>query len=54
MTDALLKRANKLHVDLIVMASHGRAGLSAFLTGSVAPRLMAKVTSPLLLVRAQD
>jgi len=52
--DALLKRANKLHVHLIVMASHGRAGLSAFLTGSVAPRLMAKVTSPLLLVRAQD
>ena len=51
---ALLKRANKLHADLIVMESHGRAGLSAFLTGSVAPRLMAKVKSPLLLVRAQD
>lgn len=52
--DALLKRANKLGVDLIVMASHGRAGLSAFLTGSVAPRIMAKVRSPLLLVRAPE
>ena len=51
---ALLNRAQRLEVDLIVMASHGRAGLSAFLSGSVAPRLMKKVKGPLLLVRAQD
>jgi nucleotide-binding universal stress UspA family protein len=51
---ALLSRAQRLEVDLIVMASHGRAGLSAFLSGSVAPRLMKKVKGPLLLVRAHD
>jgi nucleotide-binding universal stress UspA family protein len=52
--DALLKRANKLKADLVVLAGHGRAGLSAFLTGSVGARLAAKTKTPLLLVRAPE
>ncbi|WP_376794709.1 universal stress protein [Thermogemmatispora sp.] len=39
-------------IDLIVLASHGRTGLDALLSGSVAPRLVGRVTVPLLLVRA--
>jgi nucleotide-binding universal stress UspA family protein len=52
--DALLKRAGKLDADLIAMSSHGHGGATAFLSGSVTPRLMARIESPLLLVRAPD
>ncbi len=48
----VLDLADRLDIDLIVMASHGRAGLDAFLTGSVAPRIAGKVHRPVLLVRA--
>ena len=43
--------AERLDVDLIVPASHGRAGLDALLTGSVAPRIIGRRVRPLLLVR---
>ena len=49
----VLGLAERLDIDLIVMASHGRAGLDALLAGSVAPRIAGKVGRPLLLVRAQ-
>ena len=49
----VLEQAERLHVDLIVLASHGRAGLDAELAGSVAPRIMGRTKcSLLLLVRA--
>jgi len=41
-----------LNVDLIVLASHGRTGLDALLTGSVASRIAGRRIRPLLLVRA--
>jgi nucleotide-binding universal stress UspA family protein len=37
-------------VDLVVMTTHGRAGLPGWLAGSVAARLLERVTIPLLLV----
>jgi nucleotide-binding universal stress UspA family protein len=48
----VLGLAERLNVDLIVMASHGRVGLDARLAGSVAPRIAGRVSRPLLLVRA--
>ncbi|SRR6266487_543328 len=48
----VLGLAERLKVDLIVMASHGRVGLDARLAGSVAPRIAGRVARPLLLVRA--
>jgi nucleotide-binding universal stress UspA family protein len=48
----VLGLAERLKVDLIVMASHGRVGLEARLTGSVAPRIADRVGRPLFLVRA--
>jgi nucleotide-binding universal stress UspA family protein len=49
----VLDQAERLHVDLIVMASHGRAGLAAELAGSVAPRITGRTRCPMmLLVRA--
>jgi nucleotide-binding universal stress UspA family protein len=48
----MLRLAERLRADLIVMASHGRVGLDARLAGSVAPRIAGRESFPLLLVRA--
>lgn len=37
--------------DLIVMATHGRAGLDAFWSGSIAPKVLHRVHAPMLLLR---
>ena len=43
------------HADaLVVVATHGRAGLQAIWSGSVAGRLLARTTAPVLLVRIVD
>lgn len=49
----VLGLAERLDVDLIVLASHGRTGLDALLTRSVAPQITGRRIRPLLLVRAQ-
>lgn len=51
---AVRELAVRIDADLIAMASHGRAGLDALLSGSVAPRVAGRVLRPLLLVRAAD
>jgi nucleotide-binding universal stress UspA family protein len=50
----VLGLAERLNVDLIVLASHGRKGLDALLTGSVASRIAGRRIRPLLLVRASQ
>jgi len=50
----VLGLAERLNVDLIVLASHGRTGLDALLTGSVASRIAGRRIRPLLLVRARQ
>jgi nucleotide-binding universal stress UspA family protein len=50
----LLGLAERLNVDLIVLASHGRTGLDALFTGSVASRIAGRKIRPLLLVRAEQ
>lgn len=47
----LLDAANKRDADVIVMATHGRSGLAAVWAGSVASRISANSTRPVLLVR---
>jgi len=46
----VLDQAERLRVDLIVMASHGRAGLNAKFSGSVAARITGRTSCPLLLL----
>jgi len=48
----LLDVAAQAAVDMIVMATHGRTGLDAVLSGSVASRIASRFPRPLLLVRA--
>jgi nucleotide-binding universal stress UspA family protein len=49
--DALTDHADKYGVDMIVMTTHGRGGLSRAWLGSVADRLVRTVRAPVLLRR---
>jgi nucleotide-binding universal stress UspA family protein len=46
--------AENHQVDLIVMSTRGQSGLSRWLMGSVADRVVRGATVPVLLVRAQN
>lgn len=47
----ILRFAEREHVDLIVMASHGRTGVSRLLMGSIAEGVMRKASCPVLVVK---
>ena len=48
----IVDTAKKLKSDLIVMATHGRSGLSHLVMGSVAERVVRSATCPVLVIRA--
>jgi nucleotide-binding universal stress UspA family protein len=47
----VIEMAEEIDADLIVMTSHGRAGIDALLSASVAPRIAGKAARPILMVR---
>ncbi len=47
----VLRLADELHTDLIVMATHGRKGLKHFVLGSVAERVVREARCPVLTIR---
>jgi len=47
----VLKTAGEIPADLIVLGTHGRTGLSHFLMGSVAERVLRKAPCPVFMVR---
>lgn len=47
----IVEAAEAKHVDLIVMATHGRTGLSHLLIGSVAERVVRTAPCPVLTIR---
>ena len=49
--EAIVAYALDHHVDLIVIATHGRAGLSHVLLGSVAERIVREAPCPVLTLR---
>ena len=50
--EALSDYATKHDVDLVIIATHGRSGISRWVWGSVADRLVRSVCVPVLMVRA--
>jgi nucleotide-binding universal stress UspA family protein len=52
--DEILQFAQENPVDLIVMTTHGRSGLSRLIYGSVADRVLHGAKVPVLLVRAAE
>jgi nucleotide-binding universal stress UspA family protein len=49
--DAILSAAKKHKCDLIVMASHGRRGVSALLMGSETQKVLTHSSVPVLVIR---
>ena len=49
--DSLIDYARSTHADLIIMATHGRSGISHWFWGSVAQRILHSSHIPVLLVR---
>jgi nucleotide-binding universal stress UspA family protein len=50
--ERLAEYASKNQVDLIVIATHGRSGVSKWVWGSVADRILRSACVPVLMVRA--
>ena len=48
---AIVSYANDVHVDLIVVGTHGRGGMAHLLMGSVAERVVRTAPCPVLTVR---
>lgn len=51
--DCVLDYADEQHIDLIVMATHGRSGFGRWFYGSVAERVLHAARVPVALIRAQ-
>jgi len=49
--DAIVKAVRKYGCDLIVMASHGRSGLSKLIIGSETQKVLASTSTPVLVMR---
>lgn len=49
--DAIVKAVKKYGCDLIVMASHGRSGLSKLIIGSETQKVLASTSTPVLVMR---
>jgi nucleotide-binding universal stress UspA family protein len=50
--ESIAEYATKNEVDLIVIATHGRSGISRWVWGSVADRILRSACVPVLMVRA--
>ena len=50
--DELVDYLKKSDADLVMVASHGRSGISRWVFGSVAERLLKGACVPVLMVRA--
>lgn len=52
--DALLDVATDRAIDTIVMSTHGRGGISRWVFGSVADKVLRQAEVPVLLIRAKE
>ena len=51
--ERIVRLARARRVDMIVMGTHGRSGLTKAILGSVASRVLASATCPVMTVRAK-
>ena len=51
--ELLIDYTNKNHVDLIIMSTHGRTGVSKWAFGSIAEKVLKGAQCPILLIRAR-
>jgi len=51
---AIVQAASAADVDMIIMSTHGRSGLSRWIFGSVTGRVLSVATRPVLVVPSQE
>lgn len=51
-TESLIDYVEQNHVDLILIATHGRSGVTRWVRGSVADKILRSANVPVLMVRA--
>ena len=51
--DKILDHADKNGIDLMIMATHGRSGLTRWWVGSVAEKVISESSTPVLLIRSK-
>jgi nucleotide-binding universal stress UspA family protein len=51
--DKILDYSTEIEVDLIIMATHGRSGITRWWMGSVAEKVISEATAPVLLVQSK-
>ena len=52
--DVIIEQAETLHVDAIVMSTHGRSGISRFLLGSVTTKVLSTKVCPVYVVFGKE
>lgn len=52
--ETIIEQSKANDVDLIILGSHGRAGLTRLLMGSVAEAVLRKAPCPVLIVKAEE
>ncbi len=50
----IVRGAKRINADLVVLGTHGRTGLEAFWSESVAPQVIGRTHAPLLLVPVRE
>jgi nucleotide-binding universal stress UspA family protein len=50
----IARAANEIQADLIVLGTHGKAGMDAFWEGSMTPQIAQQTPVPMLLVRVHE
>jgi nucleotide-binding universal stress UspA family protein len=51
--DKILDYSTEIESDLIIMATHGRSGITRWWMGSVAEKVISEATAPVLLIRSK-
>lgn len=51
--EALIEYASSNHIDLLIMATHGRSGITKWFWGSVTDKVLRAIHIPVLLIKAE-
>jgi universal stress protein A len=52
--DVILDKIDEFNINLVIMGSHGKKGLSRLIMGSVAETIVRKANCPVLIVKAEE
>lgn len=53
-TELLIDYAEENSIDLVIIATHGRSGVTRWVMGSVADKILKSINAPVLMIRSPD